>query len=425
MLIEARIENFRSLRNEQQFSLVRGPGKERVDANSFTPELGEGVKSLPLLRSAAIYGPNAGGKSNLLKGLAVMQRIVMTSASSQLGDLLPVVPFLFDRKTAASPTLFEVTLIAEKARYQYGFTATRERVHEEWLYAYPKGRLQRWFNREDETYRFGDSFRGERDLWSRSTRPNALFLSTAMQLNSEQLRPLFAWFADKLRFAGVGGWSPANTARMCEGGGQGKEEVLRFLRAADFSIQDVQVKRAPFDPERLPEGTPSQLRDFLEYQLKDQEGLELMTSHKTRQGGVVHLPFNDESDGTQKMFSFAGPWIETLKLGRVLFMDELHDNLHPALVRFLVGLFHDTRTNPNNAQLVFTTHETSILSQELFRRDQIWFCERDAEQATSLYPLTDFSPRKGLENLERGYLSGRYGAVPYVRPLSGNGVFGG
>ena len=127
--------------------------------------------------------------------------------------------------------------------------------------------------------------------------------------------------------------------------------------------------------------------------------------------------FEDEPDGTQKLFAFAGPWLDALKNGYVLVIDELHDNLHPKMVRFLVDLFHSAEMNPKNAQLVFTTHETSILNQKVFRRDQIWFCEKDAKQATNLYPLTDFSPKKGRENLEANYLAGRYGALPYLRNL--------
>jgi Predicted ATPases len=131
------------------------------------------------------------------------------------------------------------------------------------------------------------------------------------------------------------------------------------------------------------------------------------------------IPFilDDESTGTQKLFAFAGPWLDTLKNGYVLFVDELHDNLHPKLVQYLVELFHDAKTNPRNAQLFFTTHETSILNQSVFRRDQVWFCEKDERSATQLFPLTDFSPRKNRDNLEAAYLSGRYGAVPFIEPL--------
>ena len=134
--------------------------------------------------------------------------------------------------------------------------------------------------------------------------------------------------------------------------------------------------------------------------VKEMEGKEILAElnmmHKDSTGKLVAFDFDDESDGTQKLFSFAGPWLDTLMSGHVLFVDELHDNLHPRLVQFLIELFHSSETNPKNAQLVFTTHETSILNQEVFRRDQIWFCEKGSEKATQIYPLTDFSPRKGV-----------------------------
>lgn len=143
---------------------------------------------------------------------------------------------------------------------------------------------------------------------------------------------------------------------------------------------------------------------------------ELNLVHRDNQGKAVVFDFKDESDGTKNLFSFAGPWLDTLDNGHVLVIDEIHDNLHPKLVQFLVKLFHSEKTNPNNAQLVFTTHETSILNSEMFRRDQIWFCDKDASKSTQLFPLTDFSPRT-RENLEMAYLAGRFGALPYTRKL--------
>ncbi|WP_257274795.1 ATP/GTP-binding protein, partial [Endozoicomonas sp. SESOKO4] len=129
---------------------------------------------------------------------------------------------------------------------------------------------------------------------------------------------------------------------------------------------------------------------------------------------MYFFDLNEESDGTRKLFSFAGHWLDCLRNGKVLFIDELHNSLHPNMVKFLIKLFNDQKTNPHNAQLVFTTHETSVLDQHVFRRDQIWFCNKDKNQSTTIYPLTDFSPRKGVSNLEKAYLSGRYGALPLV-----------
>lgn len=422
MLVEFSTANFRSLRGRQTFSLTVAKGNELAEMNTFETMA---HNKFHLLRSAAIYGPNAGGKSNFLRALRTMRSIVLKSAVKQHGDKIPVTPFLLSKNTRHSPSEFEVTFIIDKVRYQYGFSATDERIHEEWLLAYPKGRPQMWFsriwNKQTKTYdwELNDNLLGEKKLWQKSTRDNALFLSTAVQLNSEQLQPIYDWFKSTLRMTGTDGWHSEFTTSLCEK--NEKTQVMDFLHAADLNIEDVLVEQKPFDPTELPDDMPEPLKDLITGNMKDKKLTKTRTVHKDSDGDNVIFDFADESDGTQKLFAFAGPWIDSLANGHVLFIDELHDNLHPRLVRFLVELFHNSETNPKNAQLVFTTHETSILNQEIFRRDQIWFCEKDREQATQLYPLTDFSPRKGRENLELAYLSGRYGALPYVTPLRKRG----
>ena len=161
---------------------------------------------------------------------------------------------------------------------------------------------------------------------------------------------------------------------------------------------------------------PLGVRDEIVREFSDAKLVKPQLSHKVPGSSTVELDLAEESDGTQKVFALAGPWLDVLEKGYVVVLDELHDQLHPALVRFLINLFHDPNRNRKGAQLIFSTHETSILNQEVFRRDQIWFCERNRELATALFPLTDFQPRKGVENLERSYLAGRYGGVPYLQP---------
>lgn len=419
MLVEMTVANFRSFRETQTFTLAKGKGDEMLATNTFDAAA---ANNISLLRSAAIYGPNASGKSNLLLALQAMKQIVLESAINlQRGDKLPVTPFRLNPQSRQQPSEFEVTFLVEGVRYQYGFAATAERIHEEWLLAYPKGRAQRWFGREwnadDKGYdwELGSNLTGEKQLWQKSTRDNALFLSTAVQLNSEQLQPIFDWFKNTLRLANVGGWGPVFSASLCES--NDKARIMDFLRAADLHIDDIVIESRPFDPDALPTDMPEPVREAIAGNMRDKKVIDIKTVHKGDDGKPVTFDFEDESDGTQKLFSFAGPWIDSLANGYVLFIDELHDNLHPRLVQFLVQLFHSPETNPNNAQLIFTTHETSILNQEVFRRDQIWFCEKDKSQATVLYPLTDFSPRKGRENLEAAYLSGRYGALPFIRAL--------
>ena len=420
MLIEMSVANFRSFQEMQTFSLVKGSSDEMAATNTFkTP----GPSKIELLHTAAIYGPNASGKSNLLRALKAMKQVVLESALSlQRGDTLPMVPFRLNPDSHQRPSEFEVSFLVKGVRYQYGFAADAERIHEEWLLAYPKGRPQRWFERIWNTtnkqygWEFGNNLAGEKSLWQKSTRDNALFLSTAVHLNSEQLQPIYDWFNDTLHITNLGGWGSDFSASQCRNNDH-KTGILDFLRAADLNIDDVLVESRPFDLDELPKDMPKVVRDAIAADMKDHKILDIKTVHKDINGKSVTFNFDDESDGTRKLFSFAGPWIDSLAKGNVLFIDELHDNLHPRLVQFLVQLFHSKETNPNDAQLIFTTHETSILNQEVFRRDQIWFCEKNNSQATSLYPLTDFSPRKGRENLELAYLSGRYGALPFIRPL--------
>lgn len=425
MLVEFSVANFRSIREQQTLNLTQSKLKEAecLGENSFS---NNGLPGLSLLRSCAIYGPNAAGKSNLILALKAMRRVVMDSAMKmQRGDELQLEPFRLDAGSREAPSEFEVVFIREGVRYQYGFVATNTRIVEEWLIALPRGRAQHWFARQwDEKedkyhWEMGNSLRGskrQQQLWQESTRSNALFLSTAVQLNNQQLQPVFDWFDDTLRMTSVSGWSPGFTASLCDERNS-KARVMDFLRAADIDIDDVVIEKKKFDSKDLPGDMPDEVRSLISKKYEGKEVIaELNMVHRDNQGKPVAFDFDDESDGTQKLFSFAGPWLDTLDNGHVLVIDEMHDNLHPNLIRFLVKLFHSDKTNHNNAQLVFTTHETSILNSEMFRRDQIWFCDKDALKETQLFPLTDFSPRT-RENLEMAYLAGRFGALPYTRDL--------
>ena len=420
MLVDFKVKNFRSIKEEQLLSMVASSQKEFVDTHTFLPTTS---KNLSLVKTAAIYGANAAGKSNILKALDTMKKIVLDSATKyQRGDELPVKPFLFDNEVN-EPTEFEINFIYDKVRYQYGFTATKEMIYEEWLIAYPKRRPQNWFARayDEETkeykWQFGDKLTGKKQLWQESTRSNALFLSTAVRLNSEQLQPVFDWFTNKLKITSVNGWDPSFTMSKCLDE-KYKKSILRFLKTADMDIEDIEIEVGEFDPSNLPDDMPIELKEKIAQDLKGKELIKRAKFyHLDNYGKKVALDFDDESDGTRKLFSFIGPWIDSLENGNVLLIDELHDNFHPLMVKFLIEMFHNKDMNKSDAQLIFTTHETSVLNQDTFRRDQIWFCEKQ-NRATKLYPLTDFSPRKGVEDLEKGYLSGRYGALPFFQNIS-------
>ena len=421
MLIEFSVTNYRSFLPPQSLTLTANTAAELQEENSFVSP----VSNLPrLLRSAVVYGPNAAGKSNLIHAIAFMKSFVLSSAKeSQEGEKIDATPFLFNRQGSRNPSEFEILFIRDGIRYQYGFAVNSERVTGEWLFAYPEGRAQKWFERnydpeaKKDIWYFGPKFTGQRKVWQEATRGNALFLSTAIQLNNEQLKPVFNWFARKLRVINPGqSISPGFSTDECEKEG-GKKRILKFLNAADPSIADIFLEKKEFSMDDLPADMPQGIKEEIAQDLKGKKLTELFFIHSASDTGEdVVLDFDEESAGTRKLFALASPWLDVLENGFVLFVDELDTSLHPLLVRFLLNLFHNPEANQHNAQLVFTTHDTTVLDQTLMRRDQVWFVEKNAENATSLYPLSDYKPRKG-EALQKGYLYGRYGALPFPEEL--------
>ena len=417
MLIEFSAKNFMSIKDEVRLSLVARPFADRRETHLVTARGENGIRPVPLVRSAAIYGPNASGKTNIILALSAMKATV--ASSFQAPDDLPMIPFAFDPECHSKPSVFEVVFILNGVRYQYGFSATSEAVVDEWLFAWPRGRVQTWFERSGERYEFGQKLRGPKDTWKKATRSDALFLSTAVTLNSEQLKPISDWFLKTLHIAQVGGWSEAFTTARCRESSQtdgvSKQDILDFLNRSDLSIKGIRVDDREFKADQIPGELPPSVREEMKKNLVGKNIPEITLVHDIGNHQDFELDIRLESHGTQRIFALAGPWLDVLKRGSIIVIDELEQGLHPALVGFLIDCFHNPALNRKDAQLVFTTHNTSILSQDSFRRDQIWFCERNRAQETRLFPLTQFHPRKKYENLERSYLSGRYGALPHLR----------
>ncbi len=418
MLIEFSVTNFQSMRERQTLSLAAGSGSESLNSNTFDPN----QPSCPrLLRSVVIYGPNGAGKTNFLKAFHFMQWFIANSATNtQEGQKIPVIPFKFDKTHRNQPSEFEIIFLQDNVRYQYGFSVNDTRVVREWLFAYPHGKSQQWFERafdeslNDYRWSFGSKLKGEKNLWKSSTRSNTLFLSTAVQLNSEQLKPVFHWLSAKLIVVvGNVAFNPALTFELFQHK-EGMEKLIRFMKAADIGIEKFELKEEdlqPFFP-HAPELKVVQSHKSLPKQLRVLAWHKMIDSKE-----FVPLNLEQESAGTIKLFVQAGGWLKALGEGATLVFDEMDNSLHPLIVRFLVNLFHDNAINKLNAQLLLTTHDTSLLDDKIFRRDQVWFVEKDQNSSTHLYSLLDFSPRKD-EALEKGYLKGRYGALPFVGPLN-------
>ncbi len=416
MLIEFNVTNYRSFLKTQTLQMTAGSSTEMREENSFAPP----VSGLPhLLRSSVIYGPNASGKSNLIKALHFMQNFTLTSAQGQEGYAIAASPFSFSRVSLSQPSEFEVIFIAEGVRYQYGFSVSLERVEHEWLFAYPQGRVQRWFerayNRDNQQYNwsFGSKFTGQKKVWQDATRTNSLFLSAAIQLNNEQLKPVFYWFRNLVIIRHHDILDPGFSTVQCQTDSN-RERILKFMDNADLSIDDIKIESRDFSENELPPEMPPEMKSLITKDMQGKKSIKVKFGHRIDDGeDMTWLPIEEESDGTRKLFAYAGPWLDGLEKGRVFLVDELDTSLHPLMVRFLLKLIHNSETNKNNAQLIFTTHDTSILDQKLMRRDQIWFMEKDKNNSSSLYPLSDFKPRKE-EALGKGYLQGRYGALPFI-----------
>lgn len=427
MLIEFSVTNFRSILERQTLSMAASTYfKELEPRNTFIPDQDDGTPRL--LRSSVLYGPNASGKSTLIQALKFLEMQVLTSQKeSQAGDEIDVVPFKLTEASRTGDSVFEVTFVEQGVRYEYGFSCNRKRFTEEWLIAYPLGRAQKWFHRVfdaeagKDVYKFSTLFLGgqKRQSWATQTRPNALFFSTAIQLNNEQLKPAFDWFKLRLRvFDSISSFSAGNSLRRCADDA-GRSRIVAFMNSADLSIVDIQVKEIYFSAEFLPKDMPPSIRDEFVKDMTGKKMLEPRFFHKdVNTQETVEFDELEESEGTRALFAFAGPWLDVLDNERVLVVDELDTSLHPLLVQHLVKRLHHEGTN---AQLIFTTHDTSLLSQKLLRRDQVWFMEKNEKSATRLYPLSDFSPRDN-EAIERGYLNGRYGGIPFLKDLDFYGV---
>ncbi len=411
MLLEFRFKNFRSFMDEGVFSLVPTADKTNLVKNTAETK----NTSVPrILKVAGIYGANASGKSNLVKAMQLMRAIVAQSAMFQPDQLLPAQPFRLSKGKTEEPTEFEITFFHDEVRYQFGFEFNSKQITSEWLIAYKSSKPQTWYSRDyvnDKQayeYKFGTNLLGAKTLWRDATRPNSLFLSTAIQLNSEQLKPVFDWITKHLvifnNFE-----SPELSTTVEHIKQRGSDYVRNFLSAADIAIDNIQLKSYPGLVQKFHfDAATGQMSNTHEEQV-----LLLPTfSHSTRNGSAT-FEFIDESDGTQRLFLLAGPLFEILERGHVLVVDELDKSLHALLVRHLIERFQLPSGSSSQAQLIFTSHDTSLLSSDLLRRDQIWFTEKDENQSSKLFPLTDFAPRK-QEALERGYLSGRYGAVPIL-----------
>jgi len=420
MIIDFSVKNYRSFREEQTLSFVANTRDESHPGTLIDPGLpGVEFSKLRLLKTVAIYGANAAGKTNILMALRYLSFMVGESATSlDEGDETQVQPFALDPHTPEEPSEFVLRFVVEGVRYHFVLVVNPKRVLFESLSAFPKGREQVWYEREwnddRQEYKWGPSrptgYKRDSNLMG-YTRSNALYLSTAVKFNDEQLKPVYLWFKNRIRLLRVNDplFSPEFTARQLMENPNKRAGITRLLQHADMGLLSASASKKSLSREELPEDMPDELVSML----LDESGLEIELGHSGTAGKEYPMGWDEESAGTKKFFALSGPWLDTLEQGYFVGLDEIESSMHPLMVHALMKLFLGDRSNLNSAQLVFTTHNPLLLDLTLLRRDMIWFADKDQAGGTSLYPLTDYKPRK-KESLVRGYLSGRYGAVPFI-----------
>ncbi len=425
MLIQFSVKNYKCFKEEAKLSMVAS-NYDRT--TRWTDNVIEVPKfNLNLLRSAVIYGANASGKSKLLDAMAFMQRFIFSSQKdTQVGERIKTEAFKLNTETENQPSLFEINFIIDSELFRYGFEVTQKVVVSEWLYHRLNTKEVEIFYRDYQTF---DVHKKEKKLKllvdNDMIRDNALLLSVAAQNNDKFAIKIFNWIkmrfnilTEDSRFLGY------SISKLNEK--DSKQEILQFLKNADFNIVD--LKPVVVNAEELPNEMPKKLKELLLKKInEDGDSIfsDVSVFHKkydadNKAVGIENFSLDDdESLGTKRFFALSGPIINTLKDGKTLVIDELDAKLHSNLVSKVVSFFNAPDTNPHNAQLIFNTHDRSLMSSELFRRDQVWFTKKDRYGAVTLYSLDGFKTDNGekarnKEDYETNYARGKYGAIPYL-----------
>ncbi len=420
MIVNFSTGNFLSFRDIKTLSFEAGSISE-------LPENVMKVGKHKLLRSAVVYGANSSGKSNLIKALDRMRDLLLLSVRLNKTDELPYSPFVFSDQDENAPTFFEIEFITEKKFYRYGFEYNRFEIVNEWLFfrKTTSSGEKILFARTKDGIAVSNDFE-EGIGKENSTNNNRLFVSLVAQLSGPVSNSILQWFASYNVLSGIDHKDYTGyTVKMLHNKLHGSEKLLPLFLKLKLGFQNIELKQKQFSLDNIPNSLPDNVREKLISDFNNKSFVSLKTVHHKFNSvgeiiGKVAVDYETfESEGTKKIIDLSGPVFDTLLGGKILIIDELDAKLHPLLTIQLIKLFHDPELNQKNAQLFFATHDTNLLSSDLFRRDQIWFTEKDETEQTDLYSLNDFKLPDGSKvrndgNYERNYIKGRYGDIPFI-----------
>lgn len=423
MLLQFTVRNFRIFKERATLSLIASNYDKETRENENISD--ENFLNLRILKSAVIYGANASGKSKFFEALMFMRSFVINSSKeTQKGEKIAVEPFRLCTDSENEPSEFEILFTHKNIMYRYGFEVDKNIVVSEWLYYKPKTKETELFYREYQKFDLHPKkfVKGAALVKQELVRDNALLLSVASQFNEENASTVLFWFQQLNLISGIDEREFKNNAISKVKDSSKKSKILDLLKVADLGIQDINYRE--FSIEFKDDDQKTKYND-LKDKLKDIDSelfSDISTSHrkfddKKKSFSEITLSMNrDESKGTQKYFYLTGPIIDALETGGIIFADELDSKIHPNLVGKIVSLFNSKTLNSKNAQLLFNTHDTNLLSSGLFRKDQIWFTEKDKFGEAKLYSLSDFKSDKVRKNeaFEDNYIRGKYGAIPFL-----------
>lgn len=421
MLIEFSVSNYLSFKHKATLSMLATSIKEHAETNIFSTE------RYSLLKGAIIYGANASGKSNMVIAMSTMRRLILQSFEQSSAEDLGIIPFLLNTETENKPSFFEAVFLIDDIRYRYGFEVDNYSIRAEWLFEALKNSEKPLFIREEEGIEVMKGFPEGKDLEER-TRNNALFLAVTDQFNGKISQKIIKWFNNFISISGLSheGYKRV-TFSMLEND-QTRNTLLDFYKKLDLGFDGINISKKKFDPKELPNKIPDSL---IKQFITDFEGafkIDIKTIHKKyddKNKVVDSVEFDmrsQESSGTNKLFNISGPIFDVLNDGGLLVVDELDASLHPLLTLAITKLFNSSEFNRNNAQLIFATHDTNLLYYGNYRRDQIYFVEKDPYGASDIYSLVEYKEdgktiRKD-RSFEKDYIEGRYGAIPFIGNFS-------
>jgi len=414
MLIDFSVENYRSFRDKQTFTMIPDDGKNEVFSNSKKIN-----GKYTLLTTGVIYGANASGKSNLIRAIHAMHKLILYySERSPDKNFKEYDPFAFNSRTSQAPVVFGINFLIKGIRYSYEFSLLTNKVLEEKLSFYPEGRESKLFKRIGQEYDFGDYLKGQKVIVSKLTNENQLFIAKAALNNIPQLREVYSFFSRNLNTLSSFDLSESKNilsteidytdriaSTLLEAGRDHPftKQFKALLNSFDTGIEDIEI-----------EGDPEKMFPFEKYEISIKHSL--YDDSQAKMGNVARS-FKEESSGTQKLFALGGIILQTLINGQTIIIDEFDQSLHPLISSYLLQLFHDPKINTKGAQLIVATHDTNLLTQSNLRRDQIWIVEKDKTGASELFSLADISGIPKGVPYEKWYLSGRLGGIPSIKSL--------